>query len=590
MTATFRLRLAAIAALVAAVSLASWVTGRWFYRATFEAMTYRAQTAADLRVASLKNDIDQYDDLPLVLARDTDLKALLASGAGADSVNRKLEALTQETRAKTIYVIDADGDTIAASNWRTPASFIGLNYSFRPYFAEAMAKGSGAFFGLGTTTGEPGLYIAERVEIAGRGVGVVVVKVQFDALERQWRSADDAVLVVDRHGVVLITTVPDWRFRPLAPLSENVRSELRKSRQVGPDAPLTPLPLRFEGALVNGNEAVAAARAVPESDWRLIAMTPARQDLARAALIGRVMGGLAAILFLGLCAALWGLQRRAKRETARQEHMRRELAERVRERTQELDAANALLVGEVEERRRAQATLERLQDDLFQANKLAVLGRVAAGVAHEINQPLGAIRTFADNAKAFLNRNDAASAKGNLSDISALADRIGAITQELRGFARKSSGEPGPVRVIDAIEGALLLMSARVRSLGVTVERRYPSEPASVIAHRMRLEQVIVNVLQNALDTFDDVEGPMLWIDLEMTAQTVMVTIADNGPGVAPTIAETLFTPFQTSKPQGLGLGLVICRDICREFNGSIALTHSPLGGAAFRITMPRTP
>jgi two-component system C4-dicarboxylate transport sensor histidine kinase DctB len=272
----------------------------------------------------------------------------------------------------------------------------------------------------------------------------------------------------------------------------------------------------------------------------------------------------------------------------RREAARAELERQVDLRTRELSEANVRLLQEVDERTRAEASLHRLQDELVQANKLAVLGQISAGVAHEINQPVAAIRSYVDNTRAFLARADLRKAASNLDSIASLTERIGAITQELRTFSRKSSATPQPVSVEDAISGALLLMSARLRARGIRHVRAADAAAFKVIAERARLEQVLVNLLQNAADALDGTREPRIDIDVRGAAAEVIIEISDNGSGVSAEALETLFTPFATSKPNGLGLGLVISRDIAVEFGGRLEYVHVAGPGASFVLTLRR--
>jgi two-component system C4-dicarboxylate transport sensor histidine kinase DctB len=259
----------------------------------------------------------------------------------------------------------------------------------------------------------------------------------------------------------------------------------------------------------------------------------------------------------------------------------------VGERTAELRRTNRKLTVEMEERRRAEAHVHQMQDQLVRSNKLATLGQIAAGVAHEINQPVAAIRTYADNAAVFLERADTKTAASNLGLIAGLTDRIGLITDELRAFARKTNAPPAPVTVRDAVEGALLLVGPRLRQQGVRVVRSEEAESLPVMAERFRLEQVLVNLLQNALEALEGAPDPQVAIQVSTRRNQVRIVVADNGPGVAPETAKTLFTPFATTKPLGLGLGLVISRDIVAEFGGELVLEPGG-GGASFVITLPK--
>src|SRR5690606_3440110 len=238
-------------------------------------------------------------------------------------------------------------------------------------------------------------------------------------------------------------------------------------------------------------------------------------------------------------------------------------------------------------RRRAEKSRQNLQDELIQANKLATLGQIAAGVAHEINQPIAAIRTHADTAGLYLASDDAPGARRSLASIADLTERVGAITDELRAFSRKTRSGTVAVGVEAAIEGALLLVGARMRERGVTLERRPAPADLAVMAERNRLEQVLLNLLQNAIEALRDTPDPVIRLEVEARGRRVSIRIADNGPGVAAEMRERLFTPFTTDKRDGVGLGLVISRDIVAGFGGDLSLEPTPRG-AAFLIRLTR--
>ncbi|MCQ4160396.1 ATP-binding protein, partial [Roseomonas sp. GC11] len=270
-------------------------------------------------------------------------------------------------------------------------------------------------------------------------------------------------------------------------------------------------------------------------------------------------------------------RRRLRALAAQEQALRAALEAEVGQRTAQLRAANAGLRAEAEERQRAEATLMRLRDELGQANRLAMLGQITASVAHEINQPVAAIRGFADNAALLVARGDAVAAQRALSTIATLTERIGAITAGLRGFARKSTGETRAEPVRAALEGALLMLGHRLRQHGIAVAVEIEGEPA-VRAERVRLEQVLVNLVQNAIEALQDRPGGCIRIGAVVAGGRVRLSVADNGPGFAPAVREALFMPFTTTKPAGLGLGLVISRQIAADLGGSLEAPETPSG------------
>lgn len=555
-----------------------------------------ASTAGALHAAVLRSELERHRSLPIVLAQDPDLIALLGSPRPDEvaGLNRKLERLARESRAAAIYALDANGVTLAASNWREPTSFVGSDYRFRPYHYEALRRGQASFFALGTVSGRPGLYLSRRVDdAAGRPVGVIVAKVEFDALESDWRKSGEPAYVTDEDGVVVITTVPQWRFHTTRPLSVSERRRLAAEQTSGA-APLTDLPFSSDGggfvriaSDIPPDDYARTTDAIAGFGWTLHLLAPAGEPIARSVATARMLALLSVALLAGLTGILLRRRQRAAAKAVEAETARVDLERRIDARTSELRAANSRLNHEIEERRRLEKSRQNLQDELIQANKLATLGQIAAGVAHEINQPIAAIRTHADSAGLYLDAEDGASARRSIVSIAGLTERVGAITDELRAFSRKTRSETVAVGVEAAIDGALLLVGARMREKGVALTREQVPPDLAVLAERNRLEQVVLNLLQNAIEALKDTPNPTIVVAVETSGKRATIRISDNGPGVAAEVRERLFTPFTTDKRDGLGLGLVISRDIVAGFGGELLLEPSA-SGAAFVIRLTR--
>ena len=579
------------------VSLAgAYAAGETARRSAEVALARQSENAAALHAAVLRSELEKYRSLPPALSTDPDVARLLNAPDGADTttLNQRLETLADQTRASAIYVIAADGVTRAASNWRQPISFVGADYSFRPYFIKAMREGSAEFFALGTVSRTPGLFLARRVsDRSGHALGVVVVKVEFDALEAEWRASGEPAYVADPGGVILITSVPAWRFRTLRPMDAASRRLTLADQTLGHGA-LTPLdfqtPSDGRSQLVEApiDRAVRhwmhASSQTATPGWTLHLLTPTRGAIEAAVANARAIAALIITLVFGVLAVLLLRRQQAAARHRAAEAARQDLEHRIAERTRDLSEANEALNRQIEERMRAEASREALRDELVQAGKLAALGQIAAGVAHEINQPVAAILTQAETATAWLERDQASKAVRALSRIGDLTTRIGAITQELRAFSRKSQPSVSSVPVNEAVDGALLLLGGRLRQAGVRLVRH--KEPdAFVLADRFRLEQVIVNLIQNALEALEGVANPSVTLSVKSVGDGVELVVADNGPGLPDAIREQLFTPFVTSKANGLGLGLIISRDIVAAFKGELNLRPSDTG-AVFVVTL----
>ena len=586
---SWRARALGILIAVAIVVGVLHVATEWARDNAIKSATAQARSAGQINAALLRNNLDKFRALPFVLTRDVDVRAALqgASAAQIESLDDKLDTLTRGVGASAIYLLDKTGLAIAASNWREPATFVGVDYQFRPYFQGAVANGYAEHFALGTISHEAGLYLSRRVDDTnGAMLGVIVLKVDFRGLESDWRQSAAPIFVTDEHGVVLLGSVAAWRFDVLAPLAPDLAQTLRTSLQFG-DAPFQPLPLTPPLSLGSTGQLVQANHALPQipngapllhttlpiaesPGWTLHLLSPVQTAVNQATANAQ----LAALLVQGLLAAAIGIvlyRRHRNRERASQQAaIQTQLAALVGERTGQLRELNEQLMDEMDERQRAEARLHTMQDELVQASKLALLGQVAAGVAHEINQPVAAIRAYADNATEFLRRHDAEAAKENLGTIATLTERIGHITGELRAFSRKAGASIGPTSLNEALDGALLLIGPRARRQGVALVRPPADQDVLVRADRIRLEQVLVNLLQNAMEALEGVADGRVIVTLQDLGATVQLYVNDNGPGLSADARARLFTPFYTTKPEGLGLGLVICRDIVAEFGGDL--------------------
>lgn len=580
------------AGLVAILAVAAiWFAGTVAGQRALRGVVSEGRASAALHSALLRSELQKYRLVPFALADDRQVRAALTTTGDTaiiTELDKRLERLNDSIHAAAIYLIDTGGKTLAASNWEQPLSFVGSNYGFRAYFREALRKGAFEQFALGTVSRVPGLYIARRVN-ADRTRGVVVLKVEFDQLEAEWAQSGNPAYVTDSNGIVLITSVPQWRFLAERRISDAERAAFRRNLDFG-DAQFAPLPIRRgdQAGLVTVTDPSVAGdyveTIVPANTpgWRLHVLTPVGTVARDASNMARLVTAVL-LLLIGLTVAEIARRRRRRRmETQRAAADRAALEAEVSARTLALREANRQLTQEMADRRASEAQLQHARDQLVQANKLASLGQITAGVAHEINQPVAAIRSYADNGRLLIDHARLEEAAGNLDRIVAMTERIGAITGELRGFARKARGTLAPVVIGDAIDGALLLLRDRIERQQVAVTRIGEMQ-AVARGERVRLEQVLMNLLVNALDAMEQGGGGRITITVRHTDARVEVDIQDDGPGLNEEAANGLFRPFTTTKDQGLGLGLIISRDIMRDLGGDLAHVATP-GGACFRL------
>ncbi|WP_114394173.1 sensor histidine kinase [Oleisolibacter albus] len=591
------------ALLLLAFSLAA---GLWAERVAVARLRDQAGPRLDLYAAGLESELGKYDPLPALLGQDRRLLALLnrpADPAAQAEANHYLEEASDLLRTAACYLVDPDGRTLAASNWNGPVSFVGRDFSYRPYVRNALAHGAGRFYGIGTTSREPGYYVARAIRVEDRVLGAAVVKVSLDRLERAWAPGAERVLVADANGVIILASEPGWKFRTLEVMPQATVQRLNATRQYD-GVSLQPLGwqiLHQEGPeqrtvmLAPGGGQprpfLALARPLADTGWTVTVLYDL-QPLAEARLTAMVVAaGAGLLLILGLL-----YQRQRARTAAAVRDARDALAQanaqlehKVAERTAALSKANAELQTEVVERLRAEADLHRTQDGLVQAAKLAALGQLSAGVAHEVNQPLAALRTLSDNAAVFLQRGQVDRAAGNLSMISDLTERIARITGQLRNFARRSDNQPEPVDLAHCIAATATLLQERFRREAVDLQvTAPPGLRASCDANR--LEQVLVNLLANAVDAVRGREIRRVEVAMAEIGDRVAIRVRDSGPGLTPEIRARLFEPFFTTKPQGsgLGLGLAISAGIVQGFGGVLEAGNAPGGGAEFTVLLPR--
>lgn len=565
------------------------------------ALMAQTRTTAEFRGGLLQAEIDKYRALPSVLSRDDDLRRVLLSPTheGAKELNDKLQQLSAETAVNVLYVLDMKGFGVATG--QTPQirpPFCRRGCAARFYFTEALRAGSAQQFSLGRSDQRPGLYLSHVINSrAGAAVGVVVAKVEFGPIQQSWRAQGVPALVTDEHGVVLISSNPAWLGYTVGQLDPALKARIAATRQFG-DMRLDPLPFAVQDAdrgpmqlradLGGGagvETSVVASVPIDVPGWRLYLFNPADRVLNRAAAIAAAAVLLACSLLITIAAILLRRYRRRQEAFQQQIAARQELEERVAERTRALSSANAKLLNEIESRRRMEGDLHRMQDELVQANKLAALGQISAGVAHEINQPLAAIRTYAASGRKFMRRGQIDEAEKNFSTIDDLTGRIRLITDELRAFSRRTPRQIAPVSVDDAVSGALLLIRHRMHLEAVELVRDIPVAGLQVMAERIRLEQVLVNLLQNALDALAGQAGAQIRLHIRSKGAKVLITLADNGPGLTPETQEALFMPFSTTKSHGVGLGLVICREIATELGGELVLDKTA-SGASFTLSL----
>ncbi len=590
------------------IPLALWQTVIWAESFTLDTIRRTASQNLNLVVKNLRGEQDKFRALTRLIAQHPTFRNLLNGTLSEDEIatlNLSLEKMNAFTGALDIYIMDKTGLTIAASNWNTDNSFIGRNFYYRPYFQAAMQGRLGRYFAMGATSGQRGYYFAYPIRSGTAITGALVIKMDVGHLESVWWSHDFDILITDTNGIIFLSTNPDWVFKSLKALNKDQTEKIRTSRQYA-GTPITALNASpgysFSGAadlisirLGDTNAAPPRRRkfllrkaAIAEAEWDIMIL--ARTDPVRAQifLAAAIMGFV--LISLGFVSAyMFERRRRIHEQISLQKQAHETLEKKVRLRTDDLAQANVKLRTQIAERSRAEADLRRAQQELIQASRMAALGQVSAGLSHELNQPLAAIRSYADNARAYLARKAPQKALSNLSDISELTDRMARIIKHLRTYARKDSVKPYPTPVAAMIDEALSLHQPRITDKNIEVIRDYPAHDPLALAGEVRLQQVFANLVSNAIDAMQKAPTKRLEVRLRTDKDNVLVQFRNTGENIGEEDIAKVFDPFFTTKEvgAGLGLGLSISYGIIKQFGGSIEAGNHPGGGACFTLRLP---
>ncbi|OUS33153.1 PAS domain-containing sensor histidine kinase ['Osedax' symbiont bacterium Rs2_46_30_T18] len=696
------------------------------------------RTHADLNryILTMRQKLARFRDIPQLLSKHPDLVRMLRVQANSNDLlraNRLLSEINRILGTRDSYLMNGDGLTVASSNWASQRSFIGGNFNYRPYFKIAIAGGLGQYFALGTTSKRRGFFYSYPVRHKERILGVIVVKIDLNEIERDWNEKDIKLLVSDEDGVIFISTRKDWIFKTLKPLAADDLQRIESSKRYL-DKKLVPLNITqwqpsgknsqiitlseadgskteqqylMQSGIVGNSDLNVSILADLESVQRqvlatllyvgtvyiavvlLVMVIIARRRIAKQrsqfelrelqalesseakvkAIINNTWAGLITLdtkgciesmnvtaqklfaytedeltgrefyqLLLDVDLQLYlqqiDQQRSSSVETliagrvlcgdnrqvpiefvvgkmrqqgdlnflitvqditerkeyeAQLDQSRQLLESRVEQRTLELTNANERLLKEIKQH-------SQTQNELIQTAKLAVIGQMSAGINHELNQPLMAIRGYADNARKFLKLDKERTVDENLDEIAQLTERMAKILHPLKEFSRKSSGQPQRVPVSALRAGVLAILYPRLEKSKVEVDWPESQQDHFVSGDLLRLEQVMVNLIANAMQAVEAETAPKIVIAQQLTKnRQLLISVRDNGPGIDEEKLTQIFEPFFTTKKegQGLGLGLSISQRIIEDVGGQLSAknynssdSQSPFGGAEFNVLL----
>ena len=557
------LRMAVVLILLTAGTVV-WITNAWLTERFSENTRMRLDLRSALYIGNLRSELQRTSVVPLLLARDP---ALIGSLSGQDfsTTSARLIAAQKEINAASIRLLDASGRTVAS----TERQLLSSHEVTQPYFVEALRSRDTVFTVSQNDAGGNEFTYSRAVVADGKALGVIVVGADLMRLERSWAGISDAVAILDSSGTIILSTESRWRGLALSEALSvrSAPSAIERAFQVTADWTAMP-----PDAYVRGKAVMQTETRIPFRGWRMVSFATydSIRERVNAVLALEIMGF--AIL---LAATFYILSRRARVQS---EAFMRESAD--------LRALNNRLKAEIAERVRVERELRVAEQTVQQSSKLAALGEMSAGVSHELNQPLAAMKTYLAGARLLMQRGRDEEALSSFQRIDDLVDRMGAITRQLKSFARKGEDAMEPVDLRASASAALTMMEPQLRSGVIRVSHSIPRDKIMVMADRIRLEQVIVNLLRNAVDAVKSQRDPMIELSVGVGSHAY-VSVHDNGPGVAD--LEKLFEPFFTTKKpgEGTGLGLAISSGIVADFGGRLTAHNDSGGGAVFQMELP---
>lgn len=562
-----RMSLRARAVLLVLISLAVavvWVSNDWLTARYTETTRSRADLRLALYSGNLISELQRNSVVPLLLSRDPALINALNSLDYASS-SQRLISYRDEIGAASLRLLDSDGRVVAA----TDRERLGATLRSQPFFVDALRSSETAFTTARTDAGAFIFTYARKIETGGQLLGVIVVEVDLAKFEQSWAGISDAVMVTDSAGQIILATEPKWRGLTEAEALGTVAATSAIEQAVQATMNWGSLPSE---AFFTGDDVLRQDARIPFQGWGITSFTTYASVRER-------VNGVLALEIMGfailLALTFYVISRRA---TSRSMVFQLESAE--------LRQLNEALQREVSERQKAEAHLQVAEQTLAQSSKLAALGEMSAAVSHELNQPLAAMKTYLAGAKLLLQRKRPEEALSSFQRIDDLIERMGAITRQLKSYARKGGDAFEEIDVRQSVSTALSMMEPQLKRRQVRITRNVPREAVMVLADRVRLEQVLINLLRNAIDATQSVDAPQ--VDILLTAEgAARISVRDNGPGVED--LDKLFEPFYTTKApgDGVGLGLAISSGIVADLGGRLTARNGTAGGAVFEVELP---
>lgn len=528
-----------------------------------------AEETLNVQIESLNGLLNRFRVLPPILARQQDVMNLFAPSAPAERVRDKLTQLAYFSGARDVALYQLDGRYYASARDAYTDSLMA-----RPDATQLLIAPTESRLGRATlifANGERLYGFSALVGGVSNPIGVVVFYVDLAGIEDAWALSRLPIFVANQMQQIILSNVPEWRGKYL---KDAIVIEAASPQ------------VFFENQLRDAEPAVRALTLL-EWDMHVMGLTPAlnrtKQYAMLLSFLITVTVALVLILFTRRREAAIQAERLERANALRLERL-------VTRRTRDLHASNVSLQHEIEERKLAEEKLIKAQEEVVRAAKFAAIGQMSATLSHEYNQPLSAIGTYAENAEKFLAMGKSSHVAENLQRIQAQVERMGALSRTLLGFARQPEADSHPVNLAAVLEESRLLCAPRAKKASVNVQQDPVADDVLVYGGKIRLTQIFVNLITNAIDAAASVDAGLVQIATIAKSDWVEIAVIDNGQGVAPELKTHIFEPFFTTKEAGvgLGIGLSIVSDLVHEFGGQITVEDAIGGGAQFRVSLRR--
>jgi two-component system C4-dicarboxylate transport sensor histidine kinase DctB len=602
-------------------------------------VTQQLNEAANKANLQIDSELDKFKQIPNLLSHDPRLLSYFDSSPQTDKIseaqlNQLLFEWSNQSQADTIYIHDPSGTVVASSNYQKPRTFVGENFSFRPYFASAIQGNNTHYVALGARSNVRGYFLSSPLYLESDIVGVITVKVSLENLENILTSDDFEIVVLDSNQVVFLSSQAPWLYHSLLPLTQQQQTDIALQRQYGQskisiieafrssssqsEASNANQPNTNRSSNLQSNEIQKELTAnqlfklgtfnlypaaVSNNQYQVVALKETRAELIKVLQIDVIFVVIYSLVML--IAWSWRQTYVAKVALTR---LNQNLEQTVDKRTHYLKQSNQQLQQTIFQYQESQLKLKQTEKELTQTAKLAVLGELSASINHEINQPLAALRTYSENSLKLLEMERTDLVKSNLEKMIVLNNTITDIIARLKVFTRKvTKKEHHVANLHQAVNNATSILSALMIKQGITLRLSTVPDDINIAIHPTELEQVLVNLIHNATQalqqqaidqqtllqqttvqqTAAQQAIPQIGVEWQLHEDMCQVIIWDNGIGMSADKLEQLFDPFFTTKPEGLGLGLSISKRIIEAYHGSISAAQLEPSGMVFSLNIP---